>query len=212
MADQVTITTFEWVPDFARGYVRDIRPRWALEEIGRPYKVDTVSGANKAPEHFSRQPFGQVPILQDGDLSLFESGAILFHLAENTELMPNGPDRLKTVQWLMAGLNSVEPFVMQWQTALIFDKDEAAAARFEKSLRARLERLEQALGEKDWLVESGFTVADIYMADVLRGTVEAGVLEHLSRLARYVERATSRPAFIRAMTEHMAHWQKDAQL
>lgn len=212
MSDKVTITTFEWVPDFAQGYVRDIRPRWALEEIGRPYEVDTVPGGEKIPEHFARQPFGQVPILKDGDLSLFESGAILFYLGENTPLMPTGQDRIKTVQWLMAGQNSVEPFVMQWQTAVIFDKDEAAAARFEKSLRGRLQRLEQAFGDNEWLVASGFTIADIYMADVLRGITESGFMENLPKLGNYVKRATARPAFIRAMKAHMAHWKSVNQL
>lgn len=113
MSKKVTITTFDWVPGFAQGYVRDIRIRWLCEEIGRDYDIDTVSVREKSPEHFRRQPFGQVPILTDGELSLFESGAILLHLAEGTPLLPNGKDRAMTLQWLIAALNSVEPIAMQ---------------------------------------------------------------------------------------------------
>lgn len=206
MSDKVTITTYDWVPEFARGYVRDIRPRWVLEEIGRPYDVDTVPGADKTLEHFSRQPFGQVPIMKDGDLSLFESGAISLYLSENTHLMPSGQNGAKTVQWLLAGLNSVEPYVMQWATAKFFDNDETAAARFEKSLHGRLGHLQTALKGREWLVDSGFTVADIYMADVLRVPAGNGLLDDLPILADYLERATARPAFIRAMADQMAHW------
>ncbi|SIS57774.1 glutathione S-transferase family protein [Paracoccus saliphilus] len=206
MPTKVTITTLDWVPEFAHGYVRDIRIRWALEEIGRPYDVDTVPVQEKTPEHFSRQPFGQVPMLKDGDLSLFESGAILLHLSEDTALMPVGDDRARTVQWLIAGLNSVEPYMMQWAIAKFFDEDEAAAARFEKSLRERLSMLQDALAERDWLVDRDFTVADLFMADILRIPAANGMLDDLPKLAAYVERATARPAFGRAMTDHMAHW------
>lgn len=206
MSTNVTITTLDWVPEFAHGYVRDIRIRWVLEEIGRPYDVDTVPLEEKGPDHFSRQPFGQVPMLKDGDLSLFESGAIIFHLAEGTPLMPDGDDRARTLQWLVAGLNSVEPFMMQWASAKFFDQDEAAASRFEKSLRERLSKLQDALADRKWLVAGDFTVADLFMADILRIPATNGMLDDLPQLAAYVERATARPAFNRAMADHMAHW------
>ncbi|RNF35216.1 glutathione S-transferase family protein [Paracoccus methylarcula] len=206
MSAKVTITTFDWVPEFAHGYVRDIRPRWALEEIGRSYDIDTVPVQEKIPEHFARQPFGQVPILKDGDLSLFESGAILLHLAEGTPLIPDGKEGALARQWLIAALNSVEPYAMQWAIARFFDKDEAAAARFEKSLRGRLSLLQDALADRDWLTGSSFTVADLLMADILRAPAANGLLDDLPKLAEYLERATSRPAFTRAMADHMAHW------
>lgn len=201
------LTTYDWVPDFARGFVREIRVRWILEELGRDYRVDTVPVRQKSPAHFARQPFGQVPILQDGKLTLFESGAILLHLAEGTPLLPAGADGALTVQWLIAALNSVEPFAMQWATARFFDKDEAAAARFESALRTRLAQLETALQGRDWLVGDHFTVADLMMADVLRIPGTNGLLDDRPGLARYLNRATGRPAFIRAKADHMAHWE-----
>lgn len=208
MTSPVIITTYDWVPDFAKGYVRDLRPRWALEEIGRPYEINTVPVREKSPEHYARQPFGQVPLLQDGALSLFESGAILIHLAESTELMPPGDDRARTVQWICAGLNSVEPFSMQWASAKFFDKNEAAAAKCEKPLRDRLAKLQNGLAGHDWLVGGKFSVADILIADILRIPAKNGMLDDLHGLADYVERATGRPAFKRAYASQMAHWQE----
>lgn len=202
----VTITTFDWVPQFAHGHVRDLRIRWLLEEIGRPYNVDTVSARNREAAHFARQPFGQVPMIQDGDLSLFESGAILLHLAENTILMPAGNDRAHVIQWVIAALNSVEPMSLQWSSARFIHKDEAASQRYEKSLYTRLMHLQSALGDREWLVGGDFTVADLLMAEILRIPAGSGLLNNLPQLAAYVERATGRPAYSRAMEDHMAHW------
>lgn len=206
MSTKITITTYDWVPEFAHGYVRDIRVRWLCEEIGRDYDIDTVSVREKSPEHFTRQPFGQVPILKDGDLSLFESGAILLHLAEGTPLLPDGPDRAVATQWLIASLNSIEPYAMQWANAKFFAKDEAAAARYENVLRERLKLLQNSLGKRQWFAGDSFSVADLMMADILRAPANNGLLDDLPGLASYLERATSRPAFGRAMADHMAHW------
>lgn len=200
------LTTYDWVPQFPRGFVRDIRIRWLLEELGRPYEVETVPSREKSAEHIARQPFAQVPFIRDGELTLFESGAILLHLAEGTDLMPEA-QRPLVQQWLIAALNSVEPAVMAWSTPRFFDKDEAAAARREPLLRKRLAQVQAALAGQDWLVGNRFTVADLMMADILRIPAENGLLDDLHALAAYVERATDRPAFRKAMTDHMAHWQ-----
>lgn len=208
MSSKITITTFEWVPPFAQGYVRDIRVRWLCEEIGREYDIDTVSVMEKPPELYAMQPFGQVPIIKDGDLTLFESGAILMYLAEGTPLLPKGRDGASVTQWLFAAMNSIEPYEMKWAGAKFFDKDEATAARYETSLRGRLKLLEGGLGDREWFAGDDFTIADLLMASVLRISAENGLLDDLPKLAAFVERATSRPAYGRAMADHMAHWHK----
>lgn len=202
----LTLTTYDWVPDMARGYVRDIRIRWLLEELDRPYDVDTVPLRNKGAAHFARQPFGQVPMIRDGDLSLFESGAILLHLSEGTALLPKDDDRARAIQWMFAALNSVEPFTMAWAMAKFFQNDPAAAARHEQPLRERLRQLDQALAGRDWLVGDRFGVADLLLADTLRIPAANGLLDDLPQLAGYLERAVARPAFARAHTAQMAHW------
>ena len=199
------LTTYDWVPEFPRGFVRDIRVRWLLEELGQPYTVETVPLQGKSADHIARQPFAQVPFIRDGDLMLFESGAILLHLAEGTNLMPD--DRRPYVQqWLIAGLNSIEPFIMAWIIARFFDKDEAHAARREPLVRQRLGQLQAALGDRAWLMGEDFTVADLLMADILRLPAQNGLLDDLHALAAYVERATDRPAFRKALADQMAHW------
>lgn len=204
---QVVLTTYDWVPDMPRGHVRDIRIRWLLEEIGRPYRVETVPLRDKTAAHFTRQPFGQVPMIQDGDLSLFESGAILLHLARGTDLLPSCDDGACVMQWVIAALNSIETFSIPWLVARFMDQNEAAAARQEELLRPRLSQVQDALQDRDWLVGDRFTVADLLMAEILRIPAGAGLLDDLPRLAGYLERATSRPAFTKALADHMAHWQ-----
>ena len=206
MSNKITITTFEWVPPFEHGYVRDIRVRWLCEEVGRDYDIDTVSVMEKTPEHFQRQPFGQVPIIKDGDLTLFESGAILMYLAEGTPLLPQGRDGALVTQWLFSAMNSIEPYEMQWVGAKFFDKDEAVAARYETKLRDRLKLLQDGLGDRQWFTGDDFTIADLMMASILRSSASNGLLDDLHGLASFLERATSRPAFGRAMADHMAHW------
>ncbi|MTE00371.1 glutathione S-transferase family protein [Paracoccus sp. YIM 132242] len=201
----LVLTTYDWVPEFARGFVRDIRVRWLLEELGRPYRIETVPLRDRTADHLAHQPFHQVPFIRDGDLTLFESGAILLHLAEGTPLMPPA-QRPHVQQWLIAALNSVEPFSMAWVIPKFFDQDEAGAAKREPLLRQRLAQLQTALGDRPWLMGEGFTVADLLMADILRLPARNGLLDDLHGLAAYAERATDRPAFRKALADQMAHW------
>ena len=201
----LVLTTYDWVPDFPRGLVRDIRVRWLLEELGRPYAIETVPLKDRTADHLAHQPFHQVPFILDGDLTLFESGAILLHLAEGTALMP-AARRPHVQQWLIAALNSVEPFSMAWILAKFFDKDDAHAARREPLVRQRLSQLQAALGDRPWLTGEDFTVADLLMADILRLPAQNGFLDDLHQLAAFVERATDRPAFRKALADQLAHW------
>ncbi|WP_410218145.1 glutathione S-transferase family protein [Paracoccus sp. (in: a-proteobacteria)] len=201
----VVLTTYDWVPEFPRGYVRDLRIRWVLEELHRPYRIATVPLRDKTATHLARQPFHQVPLLRDGEVELFETGAILLYLAKDTLLLPK--DRYwQAVQWVMAALNSVEPFSMAWILAKVFDRDEAAAAKREPLLRQRLTQLQAGMADRDWLDGGDFTVADLLMADVLRVPAQQGLLDDLPLLSAYLARATSRPAFQKARDDHMAHW------
>lgn len=202
----LTITTYDWVPQFARGFVRDLRVRWACEEAGLPYAVDTVPIKDKTAAHLARQPFHQVPMLQDGDLSLFESGAIVLHLAEKSEiLMPRDPKgRAEVLQWSIAALNSVEPSVMGWVLAHDFDRDEAATARALPRLKSRAAAMERVLSDRDWLTDSGFSAADILMSDAFR--VGASALDDFPALRAYIARATARPAFQKAHADQLAHF------
>jgi len=203
----LTITTYDWVPELARGYVRDLRVRWACHEAGLDYRIDTVPVSPKTAAHLARQPFGQVPILTDGDLSIFESGAILLHLAERSEaLMPPG-SRSEVTQWVIAALNSVEPWIFPWLIAKLFERDEEAASKAAKQMNERLAQLEKVLAGREWLVDERFTVADLLMADVLRIPAKNGRLADCPSLAGYVERATARPAFRKAHAEQLAHFE-----
>lgn len=166
----LTITTYDWVPDMPRGYVRDIRARWACEEAGLDYDIDTVPLVPKSDEHFARQPFGQVPMLKDGVVELFESGAIVLHLADKSDaLMPaDAQGRAETVQWVLAALNSIEMWVMPWQMAKIFRPDPKAEAEAMKMMKERLGQLETVLAGREHLAAGRFTVADLMMTEVLR--------------------------------------------
>lgn len=202
----LTITTYDWVPDLARGYVRDLRVRWACEEAGLAYRIDTVPVAPKAAAHLARQPFGQVPMLRDGNLSIFETGAIVLHLAEaSPALMPEGT-RAEVVQWVLAALNSVEPWVFPWLTAKLFERDENAANKAARQMNKRLAQMDAVLAGRDWLVGGRFTAADILMADVLRILADKGALADHPALAAYVERAVARPAFRKAQADQLAHF------
>ena len=189
MADLI-LTTFDWVPETPRGYVRDIRVRWALEEAGLPYRVKSVPFGARNAEHFAHQPFGQVPWLTDGDISIFESGAIRLHLGERSDvLMPADPrSRCKALEWLFAALNSVEMASLPW-SILAFSGDIGDTPgwkRLDEFLKARLQHLEPVLGGREWLAGS-FSVADILMADVLRLVDRfdgAGGTSRLSSLCR----------------------------
>lgn len=208
-AAPLEITAFEWVPDFAQGFVRDLRPRWACEETGLPYRERLISAVERPSWYFDEQPWGQVPHLKDGDISLFESGAILLHLGEKSEtLMPRDPQgRAGAIAWTFAALNSVEPLAFELANVTIFAKDEEWAKLRRPSLEAfltkRLDHLQNALGERDWLVGQ-FTVADIAMSTVLREIRNDGMLGGHPKLEAYVERAIARPAFERALTAQLA--------
>lgn len=211
--DPVTIVTYDWLPEFPRGFVRDIRARWVAEETGTPYRIETVPSHPRSEAHRAMQPFAQVPILKDGDLTLFESGAILLHLAEGTALLPPAR-RAEITQWLIAALNSVEPVSGRWTVMLLSDKmpqifgppsPPEVKDHARKLMLSRLDALEGLIAERDWIA-ADFSVADIMLADVLRPVAAHGALEGYPALQAYVARATARPAFQKAMADHMAHW------
>ena len=210
MTAPLVLVTLDWVPEMPRGFVRDIRVRWLCEEIGRPYRVETVPLRQKTPAHFREQPFGQVPFIRDGGLTLFESGAILLHLAKGTPLLPEGDAGALALQWVIAGLNSVEPWVTNWMIARLFRNDPVLIEAAMPMLTLRLTQLQDALGEREWLLPQGFTVADLLMADILRIPVRGGQLAPFPRLAAYMTRALARPAFAKAYADQMEHWRQSA--
>jgi glutathione S-transferase len=209
MSDLI-LTTFDWVPPPPRGFVRDLRVRWALEEAGLPYRVESTPFRDKTPDHFAHQPFGQAPWLTDGDLSIFESGAILLHLGEMSEaLLPTDPrGRSDAKGWLFAALNSVEAASLPW-SLLVFSgesRDTAAWKMMDDFLKAhRLRHLEPVLAEREWLAGS-FSIADILMADVLRLVDRFEGLADYPACRDYVARATARPAFVKAHADQLAHF------
>jgi glutathione S-transferase len=205
----LTLTTFAWVPKLPRGYVRDLRVRWALEEAGLPYRVESVSFGERNAEHFAHQPFGQVPWLTDGDVSIFESGAILLHLGERSDaLMPADPrGRSEALEWLFAALNSVEMASLPW-SLFMFSGDKAETPErkpFDDFLKARLKHMEAVLAGREWLA-GAFSVADILMADVLRLVDRFDGLAEFPACRDYVVRATARPCFVKAHADQMAHF------
>ncbi|MGY8666865.1 glutathione S-transferase family protein [Bradyrhizobium sp. UFLA05-109] len=208
MAD-LTLTTFDWVPEMPRGHVRDLRVRWALEEAGLPYRVASVPFGDRSAEHFAHQPFGQVPWLTDGDLSIFESGAILMHLGGLSEaLMPSDPrGRSCATEWAFAALNSVEMASLPWSILKFTGNagDTPAWKFLDDFLKLRLKHMETVLAGREWLAGS-FSVADILMSDVLRPVDRFDGLADSPACRAYVVRATARPAFAKAHAEQMAHF------
>jgi glutathione S-transferase len=208
MADLV-LTTFDWVPKVPRGHVRDLRVRWALEEAGLPYRVESVPFANRSAGHFAHQPFGQVPWLTDGDISIFESGAILLHLGERSEaLMPTDPrGRSEAIEWLFAALNSVEAASLPWSIFVFsgITGDTPGWKRLDEFLKARLGHMEPVLAGREWLAGT-FSVADILMADVLRLVDRFDGLAGYAACHDYVARAAARPSFAKAHADQMAHF------
>lgn len=207
MADKLIIWTLDWVPagDAPRGFVRDLRLRWAAEEAGLPYEVRTVPFDGRETNHLDRQPFGQVPYLTDGDVSMFESGACLLHLARRSEnLMPRDPvGEAETVQWVIAALNSIEMVTVPWWFLTIIGQPDNALTGW---VDQRLAHMERVLSERQWLAADRFSVADLLMADVLRvGLVRA----HGERPATeaYIERITARAAFRKAYADQMVHFE-----
>jgi len=212
-----TITTFAWVPEFAQGFVRDIRARWAFEETGQAYQVDLIDGPYaKSPQHRRFQPFGQVPTYSDGEVEIFESGAIALRIAEQGKgLLPDDPAaRIRAIQWLIAALNSVEPWVMQVAVVDLFEADKPwSAARRPKvieDLHGRLNDLGAALGDRNWLDGDEFTVGDLMMVSVLGGLRNTDILAGYPNLAAYVARGEDRPAHRKAMADHLAVYREAA--
>jgi glutathione S-transferase len=206
MSSALTIWTFDWVPKGPRGHVRDIRLRWAAEEAGLPYTVSSAPVADRSsPDHLDRQPFAQVPFLEDGDITLFESGACLLHLAEKSDtLMPRDPQgRADTLQWLVAGLNSVEMVSVPWWFIGLSSPPENPLDGW---LAARLSRLEAVLATRDWLAAGRFTVADLLMADILRVKKLRAALGPYPALENYLARVLDRPAFQKAHQDQMNHF------
>lgn len=205
----LTLTTFDWVPKTPRGHVRDIRVRWALEEAGLPYRVESAPFRDRTAAHFAHQPFGQVPWLTDGDISIFESGAILLHLGElSDKLMPAEPrGRSDVKEWLFAALASVEAASQPWSFFKFSgDTGETPMRKFfDTFLEARLKHMETVLAGREWLAGS-FSVADILMADVLRLVDRFEGLANYPACRDYVARATARPAFVKAYEDQMAHF------
>jgi glutathione S-transferase len=213
----ITISAFEWVPDFAKGYVRDLRVRWALEEAGLPYRTRLIAfGDQDKDDYRALQPFGQVPIFEENDLTLFESGAIVLHIGERSEaLLPRDPAaRALAMQWLIAALNSIEPFAMNVALIDIFYASEEWAKLRRPSavefVQRRLKALSKSLGDKPFLDGDRFTAGDLMMATVLRILDHTDIVKSDKRLAAYIERCTARPAFKRAMDAQLGDFKEAA--
>jgi glutathione S-transferase len=202
----ITISAFKWVPDSARGQVRDLRVRWALEEAGIPYRTRLLEvGEQDQPEYRALQPFGQVPVFEEDGLVLFESGAIVLHIGERSDaLLPKEPGaRARAVQWLFAALNSIEPSVVNVAAidAVYADAEWARLRRpgAVEFVQRRLSALARSLDEKRFLDGERFTAADLMMTTVLRFLNHTDIVSREPRLTSYVDRCTARPAFGRAL-------------
>jgi glutathione S-transferase len=207
---ELTIWTYDWAPEGPRGFVRDLRLRWACEEAGLAYTVRTVPFDDRQTNHLERQPFGQVPFLDDGELKVFESGAGLLHLARKSDrLMPRDPaGEAETLQWTVAALNSIEMVSVPWWFLEISGAPDNGLTGW---LTQRLDHLEQVLSEREWLAAGRFTVADLLMADVLRVPKVRAFGDRPASEA-YVARATDRPAFKTAYDDQLRHFEAaDAQ-
>ena len=205
-----TITAFESSPDRGRGLARDMRVRWALEEVGQPYDVRLVSfGAMKQPAHLARHPFGQIPTYEDGDLVLFESGAIILHIAErHPGLLPDDADaRARAIAWMFAALNTVDPPILDRSFAVLLERDKPWHAErlpiLDDRVRDRLNQLSARLGDADWL-DGAFSAGDLLMAHALRRLDGSGLLEEYPALTAYIARAEARPTYQRAFAAQLA--------
>ena len=209
------ITTFAWVPEFARGFVRDLRPRWAFEEVGQGYEVDLIRDGRTA-EHRRRQPFGQVPTYRDEEVEIFESGAIVLRIAERAgKLIPTDPaGRIRAIQWLACALNSIEPWVMALAINDVFEADrawsQARRGKVVEDLHDRLRDLDAALGDRSWIDGDSFTIGDLMLVSVLGGLRGTGQLDAFPGLAAYVARGEDRPAHRKAMADQLALYAEPA--
>ena len=206
----IIITAFERSPDGGKGLARDTRVRWALEEVGQPYEVRLVSfRALKEPAHLALHPFGQIPTYEEGDLVLFETGAIVFHIAErHAGLLPHDANaRARAITWMFAALNTVEPPILELATARILESDkpwyEERRSFLESRVRVRLGELSDHLGDSDWL-DGAFSAGDLMMVSVLLRLKPSGILGEFPTLAAYVARGEARPAYKRAFDAQLA--------
>ncbi|MBN9554623.1 MAG: glutathione S-transferase family protein [Alphaproteobacteria bacterium] len=211
-----TITAFATSPDRGQGMARDMPVRWAFEEVGQPYDVRLVSFAEmKQPAHLAHQPFGQIPSYEEGDLSLFESGAIVFHIAQgHTGLLPeDAKARARAITWMFAALSTIEPVITEWETPEYFEQDkpwfQERRAILGDRVRKRLRALSARLGDAEWL-DGGFSAGDLVMVQVLRRLTGSGLLEEFPNLAAYVARGEARPAFKRAFAAQRAVFEAQA--
>ena len=206
-----TITAFEHSPDRGRGLARDIRVRWALEEVGQPYDVRLLSfEAMKQPAHLARHPFGQIPTYEEGDLVLFESGSILLRLAEEHPgvLLPADANaRSRAISWMFAALSTMEPPVVEFTMAMVFERDkpwfEQRQPMLETRVRTRLAQLSARLGDAEWL-DGTFSAGDLLMISVLLRLASSGVVDDDPALSAYVARGVARPAYQRAFAAQLA--------
>ena len=206
----IIITAFERSPDGGKGLARDTRVRWALEEVGQPYDVRLVSfAAMKEPAHLARHPFGQIPTYEDGDLALFETGAIVFHIAErHAGLLPDDANaRARAITWMFAALNTVEPPILELVTARILEGDKPWSPErlplVKDRIRDRLRQLSDRLGDAQWL-DGAFSAGDLMMVSVLLRAKPPGILDEYPSLAAYVARGEARPAYQRAFAAQLA--------
>ena len=205
-----TITAIATSPDRGRGLARDMRVRWALEEVGQPYAVRLVSFAElKEPAHLALHPFGQIPTYEEGDLTLFETGAIVLHIAQrHPGLLPDEADaRERAIAWMFAAINTLEPPILDLQNAKVLEGDKPWAAErlllVHDRIRARLGQLSRALGDAEWL-DGAFSAADVMMVTVLRRLEASGLLNEYPNLSAYVARGEERPAYKRAFDDQYA--------
>jgi len=205
----IEITAFKWVPDFAQGLVRDLRVRWALEEVGLDYRVRLL-GTPRPAEYIHEQPFDQVPCLREGQVSIFESGAIVQYIGEKSEaLLPRETQaRYRAIQWSYAALNSVEPAIQNVFAVTVFHADQEWAKLrrqgAEEFARLKLKRVSDWLGDKQWLEGDRFTIGDLMLVTVLRNLNHTDMVADFSNLAPYQKRGESRPAFQRALNDQLA--------
>lgn len=206
----ITITAFERSPDRGKGLARDMRVRWALEEVGQPYDVRLLSfKAMKEPAHLALHPFGQIPTYEEGDLALFESGAIVLHIAErHAGLLPEDANaRARAITWMFAALNTVEPPIFDRALATILERDEPWYEQrlrvLEENIRKRLGGLSSRLGDADWL-DGPFSAGDLLMVSVLLRLKSSGILDEYPNLSAYLARGEARPAYKRAFAAQLA--------
>jgi glutathione S-transferase len=205
-----TITAFERSPDRGRGLARDFRVRWALEEVGQPYDVRLLSFSQmKEPAHRALHPFGQIPTYEEGDVALFESGAIVLYIGElHAGLLPKDPSaRARAIAWMFSALTTIEPPIVERSMAVIFERDkswyEERQAMLDDRVRARLGELATRLGDAEWL-DGAFSAGDLMMVTVLRRLAGYGILEQYPTLTAYIARAEARPAYKRAFDAQLA--------